>query len=163
MKYSQGHLKWYQQVKLNEYYHNAKFDIYHTCGVTVNPSVKVFNKPRHLTNEKHVNYLPWIYTRVTQIILCIIPFMHAATIQHLNYRGQESKTCDLQFIFLTYLWPWNRGQETKNDNVVPKQGYKPAKFEKSWLNDVWEKANVKGFSNKEICQLCPLSISKNQK
>ena len=26
---------------------------------------------------------------------------------YLNYRGQESKTCNLQFTFLTHLWPWN--------------------------------------------------------
>ena len=28
-KYSQGHGKWNEQVKLNEQYHDAKFNIYH--------------------------------------------------------------------------------------------------------------------------------------
>ena len=44
-------------------------------------------------------YLPWTHTRVTQIILCIIFLMYVATIQYLNYRGQDKKTCTLHFIF----------------------------------------------------------------
>ena len=28
LKYNQGHWKWYERVKLNEFYHHAKFDIY---------------------------------------------------------------------------------------------------------------------------------------
>ena len=70
--------------------------------------MKVFDKPRHLTDEKYVHYFPWIHTRVTQIILCTIFIMYVATIQYLNHWRQESKTLNLQFIFLTYLWPWNK-------------------------------------------------------
>ena len=33
LKYDQGNWKRYQQVKLNEQYHHAKFDIHHTYGV----------------------------------------------------------------------------------------------------------------------------------
>ena len=69
---------------------------------------RAFDKPWHLTDEKHVNYLLWIHIRITQIILCIILLMHVATIKHLNYKGQESKTSNLQLIFLTHLWPWNK-------------------------------------------------------
>ena len=29
LKYNQGHWKWYGCVELKEYYHHAKFDIYH--------------------------------------------------------------------------------------------------------------------------------------
>ena len=53
LKYAQGHWKCYEQVKLNEQHHHAKFDIYHIYGVWANPNIKVFNNPRHLTNEKH--------------------------------------------------------------------------------------------------------------
>ena len=47
-----------KQVKLNVLYHHAKFDICYIYGVSENPNVKVFDKPRHLTDQKHVNYLP---------------------------------------------------------------------------------------------------------
>ena len=42
VKYNQGHWKWYEWIKLNEYYHQAKFDIYHIYGVWDNQNVKVF-------------------------------------------------------------------------------------------------------------------------
>ena len=45
------------------------------------------------------------YTPVTQIILCIIFLMYVAIIQCLHCRRQE---WNLQFIFLTCLWPWNK-------------------------------------------------------
>ena len=38
-----------------------------------------------------------------------------------------------------------------------------AEFERSCCNGVREKANVNFFSNKKICQLPPLTISKNEK
>ena len=57
LTYGQGNWKWYEQVKLNEQHHHAKFDIYHICGVWVNPNVKILNKPRHLTNEKQLSPL----------------------------------------------------------------------------------------------------------
>ena len=34
--------------------------------------------------------------------------MYVATLQSLSYREQESKTRNLQFIFLTHLWAWNK-------------------------------------------------------
>ena len=39
----------------------------------------------------------------------------------------------------------SQGDQTKNDNVDPKQSYKHANFERSCFNDVWEKAKVKSF------------------
>ena len=42
LKYNQGHWKWYEWVKLNQYYHNAVFDIYQICSVRENHNVKVF-------------------------------------------------------------------------------------------------------------------------
>ena len=76
-----------------------KFDIYHINNVWVNPYAKVFDKPRHLTKKKMlIIFLE--YTPVTQIILCTIFLMYVATIQCLNHKGQEFKTCNAQFIFL---------------------------------------------------------------
>ena len=43
LKYNQGHWKWYAWVKLNEYYHHAKFDIYHVYSVWENRNIKVFD------------------------------------------------------------------------------------------------------------------------
>ena len=54
------------------------------------------------------------YTPVTQIILCIIFLIYVATIQSLNYRVQESKTCNLQSIFLTHLRLWSKVKVIKS-------------------------------------------------
>ena len=98
-------------------------------GIWVNPSVKVFDRPSHLTHENHVNYLPWIHITVTQIILGIIFLMCVATIQHLNYRGQESKTHNLQFISDTPVTlKQGQGYQTETENVDLKKGYNLAKF-----------------------------------
>ena len=101
-----------EQVKLNVKYHHAKFDIYYIYEVWQNPDFKVFDMPRHLTNQKHVSYLLWTDNRVAQFILCMIFLMYVATIQYLNYSRQkskqESKKHNLHFTFLTYLWPWNK-------------------------------------------------------
>ena len=62
LKYGQGYWKWYEQVKLSDYYPHANYDIYHIYdkymytdmfmyGVLVNPNVKVFDKPGHLTDK----------------------------------------------------------------------------------------------------------------
>ena len=40
LTYDQDHWKWYEQVKFNEQYHHAKFDIYYIHGVRVNPNVR---------------------------------------------------------------------------------------------------------------------------
>ena len=57
LKYAQGHFMWYEQVKLNEKYHYAKFDISHLWCLS-KFHIKVFNKPGHLADKKHFHYLP---------------------------------------------------------------------------------------------------------
>ena len=61
-KYGQGHLEWYEQLEFSELYHYAHFDIlyhhshfdiYHIYGVWADPNVNVFDKLRHLTDQKH--------------------------------------------------------------------------------------------------------------
>ena len=42
LKYNQGHWKWHEWVKLSEYYHQAKSDIYDIYSVGENCNVTVF-------------------------------------------------------------------------------------------------------------------------
>ena len=52
LKYNQGHWKWDDWIKLNEYYPYAKFDIYYIYSVRENRNVKVFatyNRPADLS------------------------------------------------------------------------------------------------------------------
>ena len=65
--------------------------------------------------------------------------------QYLNYRGQESKTRNLRFIFsdIPLTLKQCQGHQTYDDNVDPKQTNNHAKFERSCFNGVREKANVK--------------------
>ena len=45
--------------------------------------------------------------------------MYTATIQHLNYSEEESKKKhNLQFMFLTQLWPWNKVKGIKPGMTV---------------------------------------------
>ena len=64
-----------------------------------------------------------------------------------NYRGQESKTQNLQvYLFDTPVTlKQNQGHEIYNGNVDPKQCHNNAKFERSCFNGVQEEANVKVF------------------
>ena len=85
----------------------------HNNVIWVNPNIKVFDKPRYLTNnnsnQKHVNYLPWIRTSHTNHIMHFFFLSkHVAIMQCLNNKGQEYKMPNLQFIFLAHLWPWNK-------------------------------------------------------
>ena len=93
--------------------------------------------------------------------------MSVATTQHLNYRGQEFKTCAH---FAAYIsdTPVNlkqcQGHQTYHDNVDSNQGYNRAKFERSCFNGVQVKANVFFFfPNEETCQLSPFNMCKHKK
>ena len=104
LKYDWGHWKWNEQVKLNEQYRHAKFDIDHIYGIWENPNVRVFDKPRHFSNQKHINYLTWTHSRVAHIILCVDVSMYVTNKQHSNYNEQQSeKKVYLKFMFLTQL------------------------------------------------------------
>ena len=77
--------------------------IYRIYSVWKNSSFKVSDKPRHVTDQKHANYLPWMHNRFKQIILCMNLLMYVVTIQ--CYSGLDLKKYNLQFIFLIHLWP----------------------------------------------------------
>ena len=114
LTYGQDCQEWSEQVKLHEQYHYAKFDIHHIYGVWENPNVEVFIRPRHLVDPKHVNYFAW--TQLSQKIYCASCF-------ECIYSGHESKTCNLQFIFLTHLWP-----ETKSrSSILERKMYTPSR------------------------------------
>ena len=146
--------------------------MYHINGVWENPNVKVFDEPRHLTDQKHVNYFHWTRTRVAQFILCITLLMFKATIQHLNNRRQESKqeskNLNLQFRFLTHLWPWHKVKFIKPttkmyvlSKVIIMQSLKDLAITVSE-----KKATLKvfclfvSFSSVKICQLSPWTCVK---
>ena len=114
-----------------------RFDSYHIYGIWVNPDVKVFDKPRYLTN-KNMLIISLKYTPVTQITLCIILSMYVANIW-LNYKGHlEYKYSVCSLLFLTHKWPWNKLKVIKpTTNIDPKQGYKHAKFERFCFNSFW--------------------------
>ena len=71
LKHGQGHWKWYEQVKFNEYYHNAQIDISHISGVQENPNISfwqaltVWPKTWKLsplnTHQSHKSYCPWFF------------------------------------------------------------------------------------------------------
>ena len=56
LKYNQGHWKWYEYVKLNEYYNYAKFAIYHIYGVRENRNVKVFATYGHSASRPNTDH-----------------------------------------------------------------------------------------------------------
>ena len=110
----------------------------------------------------------WIYFHytpsITIIILCLIFLMYVATIKCLNYRGQESKTRNLKFIFLTDLWPWNKikviepSLTTYLSKLIIMQSLKALA-----LMVAEKKPTLKVLSNEEICQLSPLNMCPHQK
>lgn len=93
-------------------------------------------------------------TLQTHSIFHALSLLYAATI-HLLYTGQQSgeKKDNLQFTFLTYLWPTHKVKVTK-----------PRLPGKIWLcwNCVQEKATWKFLSDWETYQLSPLNTHKTK-
>lgn len=55
LKHSQGHWKWYEQVKLNGQHHCAKFDFGYIYGVRENHNIQVFDNPNTQTHIFFMN------------------------------------------------------------------------------------------------------------
>ena len=51
LKCSEGHGKWYEWVKLSEYYRHAEFDFHHVCSVWRNQNIQVFATSGHLASQ----------------------------------------------------------------------------------------------------------------
>ena len=62
--------------------------------------------------KKHVNYLPWIHTRVTKIILCIIISMYVAIIQCWIPKKEFAVSIS------DTLWPWNKVRVIKPRTAI---------------------------------------------
>ena len=56
LKYNHSNWKWYECVKLNEYYHQAKFDIYHADSDQENRNVKVFITYRQTVRQLNADH-----------------------------------------------------------------------------------------------------------
>ena len=98
------------------------------------------------------------HTPVTQSILCLI---------FLRYSEEESKN-NLQFMILTYMWPWNKVKLIKSD--IKCWNLSKAiitKFDRPPLNSVCKKAKIKGFLfcflNQKTCPSSPLNKCKSEK
>ena len=142
LKYGQSHWKWYEQVKLNKsvkkYFQHGKFDIYHIYDLC-----KVSDMTRHLTDGKHVHYLPWIHTSQTKHI---VHNLFNVCSNHTSFKLQRPRIKFMQFAIQNSDIPvslkQNQGHKTCNENVHPKQRYNQAKFERFCFNCVRKKANV---------------------
>ena len=106
------------------------------------PNVKGFDQPRHLTNQQHLNYLPWIHTIVAQIIFSMIFSMYVATTLKLWKIRNQNMQSAIYISDTPVTLKQGQGHQTYNDNVYPKHGYNSAKFERSCFHGVWEKANI---------------------
>ena len=130
----------------------SKFYIYHIYGVRENFSTTVFDTPSHFTDEKYVDYLPWIHTRFTQSILCMMFF--TVCNKHSTFKLQRTRIQMTQFAIyisdITLAFFQGQSHRTYHYNVDPKQGYNHAKFERSYITGVREKANLKKYYEK-IC------------
>ena len=126
--------------------------MYYIYGVCENPNVKDFDEPKHLTDQKHVNDLPWTHTIVEQFTLCMIFLMYAASM-YWNYSGQKSTKHILQFMFLTHLVPWNKVKVIKPrmTKVDSEQGYNHANFKNLDLLGSEKKPTLKVFVCLFVC------------
>ena len=55
--------------------------MYYIYGVSENPNVNLFDKPRHLTDQKHVHHLSSTHIRVAQTASCMIFSIYVANKQ----------------------------------------------------------------------------------
>ena len=128
-----SHWKWYEQAKSSEWYHHAKFDIYHTYGVWIHSNVQVFNKSRHLTDKKKKKVQLSPLRSVKQIILCIIYLKVYSN--HTDFKLQSTRIQNTQFAAYisqaAVTLKQCQGNQTYNDNVDPKKVYNPANVERS--------------------------------
>ena len=107
LKYGQGHWEWYEQVKPDEWYHNAKFDIYHIYVAWTNPNVKSFWQAQTLDRRKTCQS-PAVITHLSHTNHIVNTLFNVFS-NHTMFKLQRTriKTRNLLFIFLTHLWPWN--------------------------------------------------------
>ena len=81
-----------------------------------------------------------------------------------NYSGQESKN-NLQFMILTYLWPWNKVKVIKTwyKLLDREQSYNQSKFEDFPKTVSTKKPTLKFSLNQKTHQISPLNMCKSEK
>ena len=91
LNYGQGHWKRYNEQVREWVVPSCK--VWHFCKLWFLNKIPMLksDKPRHLTDQKLINYLPWPHTRAAQFMLCIIFLVYVATIKRLNCSRWESK------------------------------------------------------------------------
>ena len=155
LKYGQGHWKRHGQVIMQ----SLTF-----VTVTVSeqiPKLKFSTSQDTWPTEKYVSHLPWLHTRVTQIILCIIFLMSVSTTQCLKLYRTRIQTRILQFIYMSHLWPWKKVTAIKPGMTM----WTPSKvITMQSLKDLALMVSEKKpfFLNDEICQLSPLNMCEKQ-
>ena len=126
------------------------------CGVLVNLNVNVFHKPRCLTDKKNnnINYLPWIHTRITQIILCIIFFNVCSndTMFELRRTRIQATQFAVCISVTAVTLKQSQGHQTYCDRVDPKQSYNHTKLKDlafcfQWQIAIWKINNKKNVTH----------------
>ena len=102
---------------------------------------------------QHLNYTEH-YSK--QSIFCVIFLMYVAAIQHLNYTEHYSKQSNLQFAFMTHLWPWHK-VNIISPSMTQQITHKviTMQFERPHKNTVQEKVMFKFLLDQKTCQLFP--------
>ena len=137
------------------------FIMFNTYGVWLNPNVQVFDKRSYLTDEKHINYFPWLYTSHTnQIVHNIFKVCNKHTMFKLQRARIQNTICSLHF------WhTCNLGTKSMSSNLQwqcrSKARLQPCKVWKTSLKA--KKPMLKFLSNKKTCQLSPLNMCKSEK
>ena len=67
---------------------------FHIYVVWENPNFNVFEKPRHLTNQKSVDYLPWIHT--SHINHIVHDLFHVCS-NHTTFKLQKTRIQNTNF------------------------------------------------------------------
>ena len=100
----------------------------------------------HVWNRRE-SFISLKNTRITHAVCQLFVYLAATQCLTLQYSGQANyikikKQTTYFAVCFSHTWLWNR---VNTVNVVwtgsPKQGYNNAKFDRPWLNSIWEKAH----------------------
>ena len=100
----------------------------------------------HVRNRRE-SFISLKNTRITHAVCQLFVYLAATQCLTLQYSGQANyikikKQTTYFAVCFSHTWLWNR---VNTVNVVwtgsPKQGYNNAKFDRPWLNSIWEKAH----------------------
>ena len=119
LEYTSGHINHIVHALLNVCCIHTTFILQRTRI----QNVQVFDKPRHFTDEKHVNHLPWLHTSHTNQIT---HNLFNVCSNHTMFKLQRPRIQHTQLAVYTSDTPvtlkHGQGHQPKNDNVDPKQG-----------------------------------------